>query len=66
MKILNSLLALLPFNGDKTKLGVIATVATLAQAILIDPQAHLLVQTAIAAGTLAVGLFHKYVKASVK
>lgn len=62
MSILNKILSLLPFNGDKTKLGVILGLITTVQAIAGDPQAHLLLQAITAAVTIGVGLFHKYVK----
>lgn len=64
-KLLDKLLSILPFNGDKTKLGFVLTLITLGQAIAGDPDAQLFVQAVVSAVTLGTGLFHKYVKAKV-
>ena len=66
MDALNKILALLPFNGDKTKIGSLVAIITMIQAVLADPNTSLFIQSIIAAGTLGIGLFHKYVKSNAE
>ena len=65
MKLLNRILSLLPFDGDKTKLGAIGTVIALIKTLFPDVDLlalldqHLL---AIGISGFAGGLIHKLVK----
>jgi hypothetical protein len=70
MAILEKILSWLPFNGDKTKLGMLLTVITFVQAILSTQDGQLLVSLVqtkpinyIAIATILVGILHKYLKA---
>ncbi len=70
MALLKKLLNLLPFDGDKTKLGTVLVVVTLIEEFLKSPGVVEALQQLFTSGQgvtaiviTLVGLFHKFLKA---